>query len=271
MAKINHVHLHQTINISTLTLLCTNDTVINLSTTSISSPNLLATATDNISTATANNLSTPNDSNPTIKLTGQLSIVVHQPIPSSSSQTGSRQWNSGAGHPQNPNSQDYLSLLESTQKQQTLINNILPATVTNDKLLAAIFSFEIEEPSSTLLFSGAALNKKPITMMYTDAKVNGQFIKLILDSSLAGNYQIDRAASTRIITADGATKTPIGKINDFSFKVNSIVTPIKGKQKKELTWETDDLTWTNNEQEEPSSWEWKEEKRKGKEKKEENT
>ncbi|KAG9291548.1 hypothetical protein G9A89_021967 [Geosiphon pyriformis] len=29
----------------------------------------------------------------------------------------------------------------------------------------------------------------------------------------------------------------------------------KGKQKEELTWETDDLIWTDNEQEEPLSWE----------------
>ncbi|KAG9286840.1 hypothetical protein G9A89_012390 [Geosiphon pyriformis] len=45
----------------------------------------------------------------------------------------------------------------------------------------------------------------------------------------------------------------------------------KRKQKEKLTWEIDDLTWTNNEQEEPSSWKWKEEKRKGKEREEENT
>ncbi|KAG9306326.1 hypothetical protein G9A89_018209 [Geosiphon pyriformis] len=39
--------------------------------------------------------------------------------------------------------------------------------------------------------------------------------------------QVDRAANARIITADGATKTPIGKIDEFFFKVNSIVTSIK--------------------------------------------
>ncbi|KAG9305753.1 hypothetical protein G9A89_005151 [Geosiphon pyriformis] len=43
----------------------------------------------------------------------------------------------------------------------------------------------------------------------------------------------------------------------------------KGKQKEELTWETDDLTWTDNDESEPtSSWEWeedKENKEKGKE------
>ncbi|KAG9286154.1 hypothetical protein G9A89_010168 [Geosiphon pyriformis] len=44
----------------------------------------------------------------------------------------------------------------------------------------------------------------------------------------------------------------------------------KGKQKKELTWETDDLTWTdNNKSKLISSWEWEEDKEnkgKGKEK-----
>ncbi|KAG9303073.1 hypothetical protein G9A89_000077 [Geosiphon pyriformis] len=45
----------------------------------------------------------------------------------------------------------------------------------------------------------------------------------------------------------------------------------KGKQTNKLIWETDNLTWTDNEQEEPSSWEWKEEKRKGKEREKENT
>ncbi|KAG9303995.1 hypothetical protein G9A89_005905 [Geosiphon pyriformis] len=74
--------------------------------------------------------------------------------------------------------------------------------------------------------------------MYTDTKVKGQSIKLILDSSSAGSiitrqlmdqlsHQVDRAASIRIITADGVTKTPIGEINDFLFEVNGIVTPIK--------------------------------------------
>ncbi|KAG9304842.1 hypothetical protein G9A89_020533 [Geosiphon pyriformis] len=152
-------------------------------------------------------------------------MVVHKPISSSfSQQTGSCQWNLGAGHFQNPNYQDYLSLLvtpedtspsnqELTQKQQTLTSNILSATITNNKSLAAIFLFEIEEPSSTPVLNGAALDKKPITTIYTNAKVDGR--------------QVNRAASARIITANGATKTPIGKIDDFPFEVNGIMTPIK--------------------------------------------
>ncbi|KAG9295308.1 hypothetical protein G9A89_021239 [Geosiphon pyriformis] len=40
-------------------------------------------------------------------------------------------------------------------------------------------------------------------------------------------YQVNYAVSTKIITANKATKTLIGKINDFLFKVNNIVTFIK--------------------------------------------
>ncbi|KAG9299457.1 hypothetical protein G9A89_009410 [Geosiphon pyriformis] len=106
-------------------------------------------------------------------------------------------WNLGTGQPQNPNFQNYLSLLvtpedvsannpESAQKQ-LLISNIPSATITEDEFLAAIFPFEFEETTIMPLFSGTALEAKPITTMYTDAKVNGQFIKLILNSGLAGS------------------------------------------------------------------------------------
>ncbi|KAG9296423.1 hypothetical protein G9A89_015015 [Geosiphon pyriformis] len=47
----------------------------------------------------------------------------------------------------------------------------------------------------------------------------------------------------------------------------------KGKQKEKLTWETDDLTWTDNDESKPtSSWNWEEDKEnKGKGKEEETT
>ncbi|KAG9296296.1 hypothetical protein G9A89_014888 [Geosiphon pyriformis] len=136
-------------------------------------------------------------------------IVVHQPIPSSTNQPlRLHQWNSGTGYNQNLSFQNYLSLLVTPEdvassKQETnqkpLTCNILPAASTEDESLATIFPFELEEIISVLLFSGATLDIKPITMMYTDAKVN----------------------------ADGATKTLIGEIDDFSFEVNSIIVPIK--------------------------------------------
>ncbi|KAG9287639.1 hypothetical protein G9A89_023989 [Geosiphon pyriformis] len=106
-----------------------------------------------------------------------------------------------------------------TNQQPTLTSNILPATITENKSLDTIFPFELEELSIVLLFSGAILEEKPIIAMYTDAKVDGHSIKLILD--------IDCAASARIITTDGATKTSIGEIDDFSIEVNGIIVPIK--------------------------------------------
>ncbi|KAG9301278.1 hypothetical protein G9A89_012661 [Geosiphon pyriformis] len=89
-----------------------------------------------------------------------------------------------------------------------------------------------------LLFSGAVFNTKPITAMYTDAKINKQTIKLILDNRSTGSIitqqlinqlscQVDHTTSTRIIMANRATKTPIGEIDNFLFEVNSIITPIK--------------------------------------------
>ncbi|KAG9289968.1 hypothetical protein G9A89_010274 [Geosiphon pyriformis] len=72
-------------------------------------------------------------------------------------------------------------------QQQPLTSNIPPTTITNDKLLTAIFPFKLEESSNTPLFSSAALEEKLITAMYTDAKVDKHTIKLILDSGLAGS------------------------------------------------------------------------------------
>ncbi|KAG9304172.1 hypothetical protein G9A89_019734 [Geosiphon pyriformis] len=40
-------------------------------------------------------------------------------------------------------------------------------------------------------------------------------------------HRVDCVVSTKIITADGTTKTPIGKINDFPIEVNGIIVPIK--------------------------------------------
>ncbi|KAG9303329.1 hypothetical protein G9A89_013655 [Geosiphon pyriformis] len=57
--------------------------------------------------------------------------------------------------------------------------------------------------------------------MYTNAKINSQSIKLILDSGLADT------ASARIIITDGATKTPIGEIDALLIEVNGIIVPIK--------------------------------------------
>ncbi|KAG9298930.1 hypothetical protein G9A89_015952 [Geosiphon pyriformis] len=320
--------------------------------------------TSNISTTATNHLSTPTNSNTTqnpAQMTSGNSrfrvtqnwrsvIVVHQPIPHLlDPPSRSRTQNLDTSRIQNPNSQHYLSLLvtpenatsNNTESNQHIpTNTIPPATISSNESLAAIFPFKLEENTPIPLFSGAALEKKSITAMYTNARVD--------------DCRVDRTVSARIITADRATKTPIGKINEFPFKVNSIVTPIKvlvmeatqyqalvgnnwlfkvnttldwntqelqltyqgqhihvlatcghfkmppkeklliklekekekptweptkyrglmksttsWKQKEELTWETNDLTWTDNDESKlTSSWGWEEDKEnKGKGKK----
>ncbi|KAG9290056.1 hypothetical protein G9A89_010362 [Geosiphon pyriformis] len=119
----------------------------------------------------------------------------------------------------NLRSRNYLSLLAISEdtspntwkpKQKQSLTNILPATVTKDKFLAAIFPFKIEELTETPLFSGAALEEKPIMVMYMDAKID-----------------VDQAASAKIITTDGATKTPIGEIDNLLIEINGITVLIK--------------------------------------------
>ncbi|KAG9284916.1 hypothetical protein G9A89_006294 [Geosiphon pyriformis] len=159
-----------------------------------------------------------------------------------------RSENSETRHTQNPNSQHYLSLLVTPEdttsnnpepnQKQPLISNISPATISNNKSLAAIFPFKLEETTPVPLFSRVTLDTKPITVMYTNAKVDSHAIKLILDSRSAGSiitkqlmnqlgYRVDHAANIRIITANRATKTPIGKIDNFLIEVNDITVPIK--------------------------------------------
>ncbi|KAG9297755.1 hypothetical protein G9A89_011270 [Geosiphon pyriformis] len=273
VVKINHVHLHQPINsgnkkhvsatimvnkdISKLTVaipkskpthLPTSDAVISLLVSSISTSNLSAAATSNISTTATNNLSTPTDPNTAPKLTTQQNPKTENDsteleIGNGSSSTNPQFftatiWITPAEFSLLVTPEDTsTNNLAFTQKQQ-LTSNIPPATITKDESLAAIFPFKFEKTATMPLFSGAALEAKLITTMYTDTKVEGQFIKLILDSGFAGSiitrqlmdqlgHQVNRAASARIITADGATKTPIGEIDDFLFEVNGIVTSIK--------------------------------------------
>ncbi|KAG9286362.1 hypothetical protein G9A89_014528 [Geosiphon pyriformis] len=74
------------------------------------------------------------------------------------------------------------------------------------------------------------LKEKPITAMYTDVKVNNNsFTDSIITQQLIDQlgHRVDCAASTRIITADEATKTPIGEIDNFPIEVNGIIIPIK--------------------------------------------
>ncbi|KAG9298615.1 hypothetical protein G9A89_012683 [Geosiphon pyriformis] len=223
-----------------------NNAAANLSTANI--------PTTSLSTAVPNNLSAPTTSDILTAATINLSILNINPNPAKSSYYNIRK----------PEIQNYSKLeignsCSSTDSQLLSPTNritfsefgnwVCPkpefpklfkslATVTEDESLAAIFSFKIKEPSEVPLFSKATLEKKSIITIYIDAKINGHSIKLILNSGSAGSiitrqlmdqlgYQVDQAASVRIITADGTTKTPIGEIDNLPIKINGIIVPIK--------------------------------------------
>ncbi|KAG9290070.1 hypothetical protein G9A89_010376 [Geosiphon pyriformis] len=248
VAKINHIYLHQLINsgnrkcvsativvtknISKLTFQTPNyypNQTINLLTASISTSDLSAAVTSNISTAATNHLSTPTNLNTTSE---SSSNDIRQPLIQSYSKleigNSCSPTNSPFARPtikithpefgyQSHPKPKFPTLFKSPESNQHVpTNTILLATISSNKFLAAIFPFELEKNTPILLFSGATLKEKPITAIYMDARVNGHSIKLILDT-----------ASTRIITADGVTKTLIGEIDEFPFEVNGIVTPIK--------------------------------------------
>ncbi|KAG9306986.1 hypothetical protein G9A89_000900 [Geosiphon pyriformis] len=105
------------------------------------------------------------------------------------------------------------------QSSKQTKSNILPVTITEDTTLATIFLFDIDNLNTYSLFSGAAINQNKLIMaLYTDARVGGIDIKLILNSGSA----VDHATTAQIITVDGNTKTPIGKIDNFPFEINGI-------------------------------------------------
>ncbi|KAG9294205.1 hypothetical protein G9A89_021564 [Geosiphon pyriformis] len=249
----------------------TNNAAAYLSTNHILNPNLSTTATSNISTtAVTNNLSDICNSN-TIKSHSKLEI-------------------SNSCLPTNPQLlyttirimvSEFRNWVHTKLEFPILFNNIPLATIIEDESLVAIFSFEIEEPSKVSLFnSGSA-----------DSIIIRQLINQL-------GCQVNQATSTRIITANEATKTPIGKINDLFIKVNDIIIPIKillsqngqytcvpamcdhfkpiimpsalliefEKEEKKLTWEAYQVFWTNMEHNElPSVFFW-DNKEKGKEK-----
>ncbi|KAG9300718.1 hypothetical protein G9A89_023516 [Geosiphon pyriformis] len=75
-----------------------------------------------------------------------------------------------------------------SQSSKQTKSNILPATITEDTTLATIFPFDIDNLNIHSFFSEAAINQdKPITALYTDARVGGIDIKLILDSRSASS------------------------------------------------------------------------------------
>ncbi|KAG9295315.1 hypothetical protein G9A89_021246 [Geosiphon pyriformis] len=139
-------------------LIATNDWEINteiliattnLSTASISTSSLSTAATSNLSTAAFNNLSAAAPNNLLVSTI-------------------------------NPNTAPKLSYNEIRKPE---IQNCSKLEISND----AIFPFELKKLLTMPLFSGAALEEKPITAMYTNVKIDGHPIKLILDSGSAGS------------------------------------------------------------------------------------
>ncbi|KAG9303269.1 hypothetical protein G9A89_013595 [Geosiphon pyriformis] len=118
-------------------------------------------------------------------------------------------------------------------------HTILLAQIAQNANLSDIFPFEFEANKLPFLLSNAAVNEqKTITVMYTEATMEGKPICLILDSGSAGSiitYQliqqlkqnVDRSAQTVIVTADDMKKTPIGEIDNFSFTIDRITIPVK--------------------------------------------
>ncbi|KAG9299026.1 hypothetical protein G9A89_020339 [Geosiphon pyriformis] len=221
-----------------------NDVVTNLSTTSISNfslsniCNLSTTIISNLSATTSSNLSTPTtNSNTTTKLASKQTLKT---------ENDTTKLAIGDSSPSTDLQFNYLSLLVTPEDAQpnkleanlqlTLTCNILPVIITKDESLAAIFPFKFKETTTTLLFSRAAFEAKPITAMYTDAKIEGQSIKLILDSEA---YQvswadIDHNELLLILLWDNKEKE---------------------KEKEELIWKTNQGLWSDDSQSEPAT-EW---------------
>ncbi|KAG9289301.1 hypothetical protein G9A89_007862 [Geosiphon pyriformis] len=161
-----------------------------------------------------------------------------------------------------------------TQQQNPSQNHttILPARIAENANLFDIFLFEFEANESPFLLNNAAANEqKAITAIYTEAKVKGKPIRLILNSGSTESiitYQliqqlkrnVDWPAQTVIVTADSIKKTPVREIENFPFTLNGITIPVKvlvmntsqyqalvgnnwlQKANANLNWETQELT-----------------------------
>ncbi|KAG9285551.1 hypothetical protein G9A89_006539 [Geosiphon pyriformis] len=92
---------------------------------------------------------------------------------------------------------NYLSLLVTLEdaifnnlkarQKQPLTNNILPATITKNESLTAIFSFELEEPVKMLLFNRTALESKFMTAI-DKASGTTNYVSLVESSYLTKKY-----------------------------------------------------------------------------------
>ncbi|KAG9307154.1 hypothetical protein G9A89_016982 [Geosiphon pyriformis] len=140
--------------------------------------------------------------------------------------------NSGQQRPNHYHTQSsYLTMPEESDFQQSTLsegkiaaprsnsfNNTIPsAQIAQNANLSDIFLFEFKANESSFLLSNAAANKqKAITAMYTEATLIQQLQRTV-----------DRPAQTVIVTADGMKKTPVRKIDNFSFTIDGITISVK--------------------------------------------
>ncbi|KAG9302665.1 hypothetical protein G9A89_007369 [Geosiphon pyriformis] len=130
-----------------------------------------------------------------------------------------------------------------SQPSKQTKSNILPATITKDTTLVMIFLFNIDNLNTHSLFSGAAINQnKLITALYTNARVEGIDIKLILNNGSAGR-QIDHAATVWIITIP--TKVLVMEATQYQALIGN---DWLSKANTTLDWNTQELQLMFNEQ-----------------------
>ncbi|KAG9302632.1 hypothetical protein G9A89_007336 [Geosiphon pyriformis] len=251
------------------THLPTSDAVIYLSVSGVPSSNLSTTATSNLSTTAAtNNLSIPTNPNTTPKLTTQWNLKTENDSteleignvsPSTDPQFFTAIiWITPAEFSLLVTPEDASTNNLTFAQKQLLTSNIPPATITEDESLAAIFLFEFEETATMPLFSGVTLEAKPITAMYTDVKVKGQSIKLILDSSsagtLVGNNWLFKVNATLDWNIQELQLTYQGQHIRVPATCGHFKTPLKEKlliklekEKEKPTWEAYQVLWVDEE------------------------
>ncbi|KAG9298655.1 hypothetical protein G9A89_012723 [Geosiphon pyriformis] len=281
-----------------LTKLHTYDTATNLSAANLSANSthhLLSAAPTHLSAIALGNLLAVTNSNTTAELTlkqnskakintAKLEIIDGSPSTNPQFYSTIIKFSTMEFRYQFHPKSEFPTLFKSLgYSRRLLTSNILLATITNDKTLAAIFFFELEKTTMIPLFSRATLEEKLITAMYTNVKVNGHFIKLILNSGSAGSIitkQLMDQLVNGIITPINVLvmettqyqalfkeeeRKPTWKAYQVSWadEDHNELLPIlswdnngKGKQKEELTWKTDNLTWTDNDENKPTpNWE----------------
>ncbi|KAG9292270.1 hypothetical protein G9A89_009082 [Geosiphon pyriformis] len=183
------------------------------------------------------------------------------------------QWSSETGYTQNLSSQNYLSLLITpkdatshnleTKQKQPLTNNILPAIITEDKSLTAIFPFELKEPVETLLFNKVTLESKLITAMYTDIKQLNT--KLLLKTTGCSKpMQCLTETPKNCSSVKMATTCMPATCSYFKTTTNDKPLIKLEKKEKKPTWKAYQVSWADAEHNEllpVLSWDNKKKKR----------